>query len=56
MERPLALDIQFLANSQVRLDIFDSRLVLAYIGAQSLLFDEICARQYKDKALAALKD
>ena len=31
-ERPLALDIQFLANRVVRLDISNSRRVLAYTG------------------------
>ena len=40
-ERPLALDIQFLANSMVRLDISDSRRVLAYMGVQSSLYDRI---------------
>lgn len=31
-ERPLALDIQFLANRLVQLDILDPRRLLALIG------------------------
>ena len=40
-ERPLALDIVFLANSMVQLDISDTRRVLAYMGVQSSLYDRI---------------
>lgn len=55
-ERPLALDIQFLANSMVRLDISDSRRVLAYMGVQSSLYDRIRGCQFEDKALGSLRD
>lgn len=40
-ERPLALDIQSLANRLVRLDVSDSSQVLAFFGAQSSLIDQI---------------
>lgn len=43
-ERPLASDIRSLANRLVRLDIVDSRWIVAIIGAQSLLVDQIRAR------------
>ena len=49
-ERPLALDIQFLANSMVRLDISDSKNVLAYMGVQSCLYDRIHGCQFEDSA------
>ncbi|WMV18795.1 hypothetical protein MTR67_012180 [Solanum verrucosum] len=55
-ERPLALDIQSLANRMVRLDISDSRCVLAYVDAQSPLLDRICSRQFEDEDLVALRD
>ena len=54
-ERPLALDIQFLANSMVRLDISDFRHVLAYMGVQSFLYDRIRGCQFEDKALGPLE-
>ncbi|XP_015072686.1 uncharacterized protein LOC107016875 [Solanum pennellii] len=55
-ERPLALDIQFFANSMVRLDISDSRRVLAYMGVQSTSHDRIRGCQFEDKSLVALRD
>ncbi|WMV18623.1 hypothetical protein MTR67_012008 [Solanum verrucosum] len=55
-ERPLALDIQSFANRMVRLDISDSRCVLAYVDAQSPLLDRICSRQFEDEDLVALRD
>ena len=51
----LALDIQFLANSMVRLDISDFRHVLAYMGVQSFLYDRIRGCQFEDKALGPLE-
>ncbi|KAH0672578.1 hypothetical protein KY284_023665 [Solanum tuberosum] len=55
-ERPLALDIQSLANSMVRLDILDSRRVLAFMGVQSSLLDRIRGCQFEDDTLVALRD
>ncbi|KAH0757160.1 hypothetical protein KY290_020653 [Solanum tuberosum] len=55
-ERPLAMDIQFLANSMIRLDISDSRRVLAHMGVQSSLLDRIRGCQFEDEALVALRD
>jgi len=50
-ERPLAMDIHFLANSMVRLDNLDPRLVLAHMGVQSSLLDRIRGCQFEDEAL-----
>ncbi|KAH0643764.1 hypothetical protein KY290_035213 [Solanum tuberosum] len=55
-ERPLAMDIQFLANSMVRLDISYSRCVLVHMGVQSSLLDRIRGCQFEDGALVALSD
>ena len=55
-ERPLALDIESLANWMIRLDISDSRCVLAYVDAQSSLLDRIRSRQFEDDTLVALRD
>lgn len=40
-EKPLALDIQSLANRLVQFDVLDSNRVLAFIGARSSLIDQI---------------
>jgi len=50
------MDIQFLANSMIRLDISDSRRVLAHMGVQSSLLDRIRGCQFEDEALVALRD
>ncbi|XP_070035679.1 uncharacterized protein [Nicotiana tomentosiformis] len=55
-ERPLALDIQSLANKLVRLDISEPSRVLAYVVAQSSLFEQIKARQYDDQHLMVLRE
>ncbi|XP_015161139.1 uncharacterized protein [Solanum tuberosum] len=55
-ERPLAMDIQFLANSMVQLDISDPRRVLTHMGVQSALIDRICGCQFEDEALVGLRD
>ncbi|KAH0641849.1 hypothetical protein KY290_033468 [Solanum tuberosum] len=55
-ERPLTLDIQSLANSMVRLDISDSRRILAFMGVQSSLLDRIRGCQFEDDTLVALRD
>ena len=43
-ERPLARDVQSLANSFVRLDISEPRKVLAYMEARSSLLEQIRAQ------------
>ena len=55
-ERPLALDIQSLANRLVRLDISEPSRVLACVVAQSSLFELIKARQYDDLHLMVLRE
>ncbi|XP_070009530.1 uncharacterized protein [Nicotiana sylvestris] len=55
-ERPLALDIQSLANRLVRLDILEPSRVLACIFAQSSLLGQIKARQFDDPHLAVLRE
>lgn len=50
-ERPLAVDIESLANRLVKLDISNSWWILAFIGTQSSLIDQIQSRQYEDKIL-----
>ncbi|KAH0645440.1 hypothetical protein KY284_033324 [Solanum tuberosum] len=52
----LALDIQSLANRMIRLNISNSRQVLAYVGVQSSLLDRICGCQFEDESLVALRD
>lgn len=54
MQQPLALDIHSLANRLVRLDISDSMRILDFVGVQSLLIDQIHARQYEDASLVSL--
>ncbi|XP_055814181.1 uncharacterized protein LOC129883572 [Solanum dulcamara] len=55
-EEPLDLDIQYLANRMVRLEISDSGLILAFIEAQSSLLEQICGRQFEDGALVKLQE
>ncbi|XP_070007186.1 uncharacterized protein [Nicotiana sylvestris] len=55
-ERPLALDIQSLANRLVRLDISEPSRVLACVVTQSSLLGKIKARQFDDPHLAALRE
>ncbi|XP_070037055.1 uncharacterized protein [Nicotiana tomentosiformis] len=55
-ERPLDLDIQFLANRLVRLDISEPSQVLACVVAQSSLLGQIKARQFDDPHLAVLRE
>ncbi|XP_070045302.1 uncharacterized protein [Nicotiana tomentosiformis] len=55
-ERPLAMDVQALANRLVRLDIFEPSRVLYYVESHSSLFERIKARQYNDPYLLVLKD
>ena len=55
-ERPLARDIQCLANSFVRLDISKSGKVLAYMEARSSLLEQIRAQQFDDGDLCKIRD
>ncbi|XP_070034891.1 uncharacterized protein [Nicotiana tomentosiformis] len=55
-ERPLAVDVQVLANQFVRLDISEPRWVLAYVISRSSLYDHIRERQYGDPHLLVHKD
>ncbi|XP_070050185.1 uncharacterized protein [Nicotiana tomentosiformis] len=55
-ERPLALDIQSLANRLVRLDISEPSRVLACVVAQSSLLEQINARQFDDPHMLFLRE
>ncbi|XP_070056906.1 uncharacterized protein [Nicotiana tomentosiformis] len=55
-ERPLALDVQALANRFVRLDISEPSRALACVVSHSSLFERIKARQYDETYLLVLKD
>ncbi|XP_070055029.1 uncharacterized protein [Nicotiana tomentosiformis] len=55
-ERPLALDIQSLANRLMRLDIPEPNRVLACVIAQSSLLEQIEARQFDDLHLTVLRE
>ncbi|XP_070056852.1 uncharacterized protein [Nicotiana tomentosiformis] len=55
-KRPLALDIQSLANTLVRSDILEPSRFLACVMAQSLLFEWIKAHQYDDPHLLVHRD
>ncbi|XP_070036973.1 uncharacterized protein [Nicotiana tomentosiformis] len=55
-ERPLASDVQVLANKFVRLDVSKSSRVLPCVVSRSSLYDPIKERQYDDPYLLVLKD
>ena len=55
-ERPLARDVQSLANSFVSLDISESGKVLAYMEARSSLLEQIRAQQFDDGDLCKIRD
>nr|XP_009757424.1 PREDICTED: uncharacterized protein LOC104210264 [Nicotiana sylvestris] len=55
-KRPLALDIQSLANRLVRLDISQPSRFLACVVAQSSLLGKIKAHQFEDLHLAVLRE
>ncbi|XP_070034337.1 uncharacterized protein [Nicotiana tomentosiformis] len=55
-ERPLALDVQALANQFVRLDVYKPSRVLSCMVSQSSLYDRIRERQYDDPYQLVLKD
>ncbi|XP_070056643.1 uncharacterized protein [Nicotiana tomentosiformis] len=56
VKRPLALDVQALANQFVRLDISQPSRVLACVVSHPSLFDRIRGRQHDDPHLLVLKD
>ncbi|XP_070040951.1 uncharacterized protein [Nicotiana tomentosiformis] len=56
VERPLAMDVQALANQFVRLEVSEPSRVLACIVAQSSLLDHSKAHQFDDPHLFVLKD
>ncbi|XP_070010675.1 uncharacterized protein [Nicotiana sylvestris] len=55
-DRPLALDIQSLANKLVRLDISEPSRVLACVVAQYSLLGKIKAQLFDDRHLEVLKE
>ena len=56
-ERPLARDVQLLANSLVRLQISEeSDGMIAFIEARSSLVEQIRAHQFDDKKLCLIRD
>ncbi|XP_069148332.1 uncharacterized protein [Solanum lycopersicum] len=55
-KRPLARDVQSLANSFVRLDISESGKILAYMEARSSLLERIRAQQFDDGDLCKIRD
>ncbi|XP_070007567.1 uncharacterized protein [Nicotiana sylvestris] len=55
-ERPLASDIQSLANRLVRFNILEPSRVFACVVAQSSLLGQIKARQFEDPHLAVLSE
>ncbi|XP_070042921.1 uncharacterized protein [Nicotiana tomentosiformis] len=56
VERPLAMDVQDMANRFVMLDILELPRILACIVAQSSLLEHIKACQFDDPHLLVLKD
>ncbi|XP_070039310.1 uncharacterized protein [Nicotiana tomentosiformis] len=54
--RPLAMDVQRLANWFVRFDVLEPSSVLACVLAQSSLLERIKSRQFDDPNLLVLKD
>ncbi|XP_070039767.1 uncharacterized protein [Nicotiana tomentosiformis] len=55
-ERPLAMDVQALANRFIRLDISEPSRVLACVVSRSSFIERIKAHQYNDPYLLILKD
>ena len=55
-ERPLALEVQSLANQMVRLDISTPGCVLAFVEARSSLMEQIRAHQFDDVGLRLIRD
>ncbi|XP_070049053.1 uncharacterized protein [Nicotiana tomentosiformis] len=55
-EKPLAADVQTLANQFVRLDVSESSQILACTVARSSLYERIREQQYDGPYLLVLKD
>ncbi|XP_070034905.1 uncharacterized protein [Nicotiana tomentosiformis] len=55
-KRPLALDVEALANKFMRLDISEPSRVLACVISRAALFEHIKARHYDDPHLLVLRD
>ncbi|XP_070034756.1 uncharacterized protein [Nicotiana tomentosiformis] len=55
-ERPLASDVQTLANQFMRLDVSEPSMVLACLVSHSSLYGRIRERQYDDHHLLVPKD
>ena len=55
-ERPLARDVQSLANSLVRLDLSSPDRVTAHVESSSASYDQIRRRQFEDPSLVELRE
>ncbi|XP_059295651.1 uncharacterized protein LOC132048988 [Lycium ferocissimum] len=55
-ERPLAREVQTLANSFMRLDISNTNRVLPYVEARSSFLEQIKAKQFEDAKLCKIRD
>ncbi|XP_060178085.1 uncharacterized protein LOC132608019 [Lycium barbarum] len=55
-ERPLAREVQTLANSFMRLEVSNSGRVLACAEARSLFLEHIKARQFENASLSKIRD
>ncbi|XP_070046436.1 uncharacterized protein [Nicotiana tomentosiformis] len=56
MERPLAMDVQVLANRFVRLDVLESSRVLACVVEHLSLLEHMKVHQFDDPHLLVLRD
>ncbi|XP_070057615.1 uncharacterized protein [Nicotiana tomentosiformis] len=56
VEKPVALDVQALANKFVRLDVSEPSQVMDCVVSRSSLYDRIRKRQYDDPHLLVLKN
>ncbi|XP_070042836.1 uncharacterized protein [Nicotiana tomentosiformis] len=56
VEKPLAIDVQALANQFLILDVSETSRVLACVVAQSSLLERIKARQFDNPHTLVLKD
>ncbi|XP_059306335.1 uncharacterized protein LOC132057750 [Lycium ferocissimum] len=56
LERPLAREVQTLANSFMRLDISNTGIVLVCVEARSSFLEQIKAKQFEDAKLCKIRD
>ena len=54
--RPLAREVQTLANDFMRLEVLDNGGFLAYVEARSSFLDKIKGKQFTDKKLSRFQD